>query len=221
MLRDVLQSIDRTTTVTIAPITLLNYQIVLEQLKQRSELTNPKNSLVVFNLCDGTEDDGYPGLSIVKLLETMGLAFTGAGSDFYENTTSKIVLKQFLIQEKVPTSQFISIRPEFIKEDVEKASEISDWPFIIKPAISYASISITDRSVVDSKEDAIKHIQSIIHEKNGGVFMETFLAGNEFTAVVTGDEFQGTHVYPVAERVFNSKLNERQKILAFDRCTTF
>lgn len=89
---------------------------------------------------------------------------------------------------------------------------------IIKPAISYASISISDRSIVDSKEEAITQIQSIIDQDNGGVFIESFLAGHEFTVLVTGDEQQGVKVYPAAERVFNPKLKERQKILAFDRC---
>jgi D-alanine-D-alanine ligase-like ATP-grasp enzyme len=210
----VVQSINKETKVEIVTITLLNYKDIFGEFKK-------KENLVVFNLCDGTEEDGYPGLSIVKELERLSIPFTGAGSYFYDQTTSKVVLKRLLINEQVPTSRFISIRPDYIEEDVAKSDELNEWPLIIKPAVSYASISITDQSVVDNKEDAVKHIKSIINQKNGGVFMETFLAGNEFTALVTGDKVQGTRVYPVAERVFNSRLSDRQKILAFDRCNLF
>ena len=50
-----------------------------------------------------------------------------------------------------------------------------------------------------------------------GVFVERFLAGREFTALVSGDELAGVHVYTVVERVFNTNLKTYQRILAFDR----
>lgn len=84
-LRDVLQSCNPKTLVSIVKITLENYKDVLMSMK--------KPSMVIVNLCDGTETDGYPGISVPILLEQQNFAFTGAGSDFFETTTSKPVLK--------------------------------------------------------------------------------------------------------------------------------
>ncbi|KAI8896115.1 hypothetical protein BC833DRAFT_598907 [Globomyces pollinis-pini] len=202
------------TVVDIVPISLDDYEDVLITLE--NSLPHGKR-MVVVNLCDGSELDGYPGLSIVNQLEKMNIAFTGAGSAFYEDTTSKPVLKRMLQKEQVPTSVFVVIRPDSVEEDLDKAAELADWPLIIKPSVSYASISITDRSVVETREAALKQINAVIKETNGGVFIESFLAGREFTALCSGDREDGIHVYPVAERVFNKNLKERQRILAFDR----
>jgi len=49
------------------------------------------------------------------------------------------------------------------------------------------------------------------------VFVEKFLAGREFTALVVGDEYWGVRVYPVAERAFDPKLSTYQRMLSFDQ----
>lgn len=89
---------------------------------------------------------------------------------------------------------------------------------IIKPSVSYASLSITDKSVVNNLEEAITQTKNVLSSTEGGVFVETFLQGREFTALCTGSERLGVTVYPVAERVFNSQLEDSKRILAFDRC---
>lgn len=193
--------------VEIVKINLLNYKAVLDSLK---------NTLVV-NLCDGTEEDGFPGLTVVKYLENLRLPFTGSDSRFFYNTTSKPVLKRLLEQSGVSTAAFVEIRPENIENCVDQAAEIVKFPMIIKPSISYASISISKDSVVDTKHEAISQIKKVIQDNPDGIFVETFLAGKEFSAVVTGSEKAGVVVYPVAERVFNPELPEREKILAFDQ----
>ena len=36
------------------------------------------------NLCDGAWDEARPGIEVVSALERLELAFTGAGTSFYE-----------------------------------------------------------------------------------------------------------------------------------------
>src|SRR5262245_10821126 len=36
------------------------------------------------NLCDGAWDEDRPGVEVVQALERVGMAFTGAGSSFYD-----------------------------------------------------------------------------------------------------------------------------------------
>ena len=49
------------------------------------------------------------------------------------------------------------------------------------------------------------------------VFVERYLAGREFTALVVGDKDWGVRVYPVAERAFDPKLGKYERLLAFDQ----
>ncbi|KAJ3257296.1 hypothetical protein HK103_004850 [Boothiomyces macroporosus] len=211
-LANVFQSCNTTTIVDIREIDLENYQSVLDGLASRVD----RHKLVIVNLCDGNDTDGYPGISVIQYMDRLNLAYTGSNEYFYRVTTSKPVLKKLLQNENVPTSVYFEVRPGFEQQDVESNAHLLKWPLIVKPSISYASISISDSSIVENIQDAIKQAKKVLIENEGGVFVESFLAGREFTAVVTGDK-NGIKVYPVAERVFNSKLKEKQRILAFDR----
>lgn len=75
----------------IVPISLDTRDAVLANLKEKQD---GGEKLAVINLCDGTEDDGYAGISVVLGLECAKIPFTGAGSQFYSDTTSKPVLKR-------------------------------------------------------------------------------------------------------------------------------
>ena len=70
------------------PVTTSDYIEIIERIVAEKEagLYFP----IVLNICDGDEINGTPGISIVKLLESKGLVFTGADSFFYDITTSKI-----------------------------------------------------------------------------------------------------------------------------------
>ena len=191
-----------------------NIHQVIGQLAQ--ELHDGVN-LVVMNLCDGTEIDGYPGVTVLKELEKQGIPFTGSDSYFYDLTTSKPVLKDSLLINRVETSEYVVIRPGFEDQDILKAESIIGWPMIVKPAVSYASLSISYKSVVNNIQEAVEQVKKVFEMTSDGVFVERFLAGREFTVLCTGNESQGVVVYPAAERVFNEKLGTYQRLLAFDQ----
>lgn len=79
-------------------------------------------------------------------LEKRKFAFTGADSHFYQVTTSKPVLKRQLMTAGVPTSPFVEITEKTTEADIDS---LGYYPLIVKPAISYASISISDKRQVD------------------------------------------------------------------------
>ena len=56
-----------------------------------------------------------------------------------------------------------------------------------------------------------------ISESSGGVYIENFLPGREFTVLIAGDALRGTKVYLPVERAFNESLENDKKFLAFDR----
>ena len=74
------------------PITLENIHGVVEEVAASRNGSIP----IVLNYCDGNEIDGFPGISVIKLLESKGIIFTGADSRFFDITSSKILMKRTL-----------------------------------------------------------------------------------------------------------------------------
>lgn len=180
--------------------TLDNYEKVIDSI--------PTDN-IIFQLCDGTEEDGYPGISIVKYLESTGRMFTGSRSSFYDISTSKLKMKRLFDKFEIPTSPYV-VNTEHIRQKLK-------YPVIIKPDVSYASIGITKESVLHNSECPIPEYYFLNPDK---YFIEEFLNGREFTVLVMsklsldtyGRESQQIQVYPPVERVFENTIN----FLSFD-----
>ncbi|KAI3651624.1 hypothetical protein MP228_002927 [Amoeboaphelidium protococcarum] len=208
--------------VEICGVSLDNYESVISSIHQK--FLNNLSDVVFFNLCDGCETDGYPGIGLVKLMDKLQIPYTGSSPQFYDITTSKPRLKAELMKHNVPTSVYLEVTESTTEQDIETAFD-SKYPLIVKPSVSYASLSITDHSVVHNARDALKQAQAVRKQcltedslsDSGLVFIERFLDGKEYTSLIIGDNESGYKVFDVAERVFDPKLGRYQRILAFDR----
>lgn len=178
---------------------------------------------VFFNLCDGDDMNGVPGISVVKYLEEKKLCFTGADSYFYEATTSKITLKKLFEKHSVPTAPW-----EILPADGSVVSGIFNRigsPLIIKPAVSAGSMGVTTQAVVSDEEALRNQLQRLSNGyhgwelASGGIIAEAFIAGNEYTTFITGHHLHPDQakVYTPVERVFNNALPENEKFLSFER----
>ncbi|KAI8907205.1 hypothetical protein EDD86DRAFT_192331 [Gorgonomyces haynaldii] len=194
---------------TVLRVSLKNMKSVIEDLAHKQ--ANGVN-LVVINTCDGTEEDGYPGQSVVQMLQQHKIPYSGSDLAFYMISTSKPELKRKLLEAHVPTSPFQEVHS---LEDLKQLVQLVGWPLIIKPSVSYASINITKKSVVSDCESALEQIKAS-KDIPGGIFAEAFLGGREFTVLVTGDQQHGLKVYKPAERVFRQGIPVTERILAFD-----
>jgi D-alanine-D-alanine ligase-like ATP-grasp enzyme len=87
---------------------------------------------------------------------------------------------------------------------------------IIKPSISYASLHISKKSVVNNREETLIQIETTFKLTNEGIFIEKYLSGHEYTVLVIGNELDGIEVFPVLERIFNSKLQLNERLLTFE-----
>lgn len=201
------------------PITLANHRDVVQAIARDSVGHEP----VVLNLCDGDEVNGSPGLSVIRCLREHGLRFTGADERFYDVTTSKIVMKEAFDRAGVPTSPWA-----VIPRDGTGANEVMKRlgvPLILKPAVSAGSLGITTKSVVQSPQAlraALKRLSKGYHGwdvAGGGVFVERFVAGPEYTTFIVGsyDDAARATIYPPVERVFNEALPPNERFLSFDR----
>lgn len=194
-------------------ITLKNMQTVVEEVAASSTEYTP----VVLNYCDGFDEiDGYPGLSVIKLLEAKGIIFTGADSNFEFLTISKIRMKQALVEAGVSTAPYEVIYDTINIGGICKKLKT---PLIVKPAISSAGIGLSSKSVVHSDEEIYEHIQHLLQEQTelqfilGNIFVERFINGREFTVFIVGSAQQPNQikVYPPLEFVFHFSLPEFEK----------
>ncbi|MEJ7643500.1 MAG: hypothetical protein WKF87_02830 [Chryseolinea sp.] len=177
---------------------------------------------VVINLCDGDEVNGIPGVSVIHLLEKYDLAYTGSNDLFYQITTSKIPMKEAFDAYRVPTPAWKVIEKE---HDVAALFHELGSTLIVKPAISAGSLGLSIKNVVTSEAEfsgILNDMQNGYHGWKldaGGLFVEQFIAGREFTVLVVGSSThpEKIHFYPPVERVFHASLPDKEQILSFDR----
>ncbi|MCC6242103.1 MAG: ATP-grasp domain-containing protein [Gemmatimonadaceae bacterium] len=198
-------------------VTIEDYRDVLDALAENTDRTH-----VVFNLCDGDEENGVPGISVVRYLDELGLVYTGANATFYDITTSKIAMKRCFAAGNVPTAPWEDISDGL---SIEGVFDRCGTPLIVKPAVSAGSMGITLDSVVHT-EEALRAQLEVLRDgyrgwalTGGGVLAERFVAGREFTVFVIGSARHAAAriVYPAVERVFNHTLPPTQQFLSFDR----
>lgn len=194
-------------------ITLENMKEVIEEVAGYQNQYFP----VVLNYCGGLDEiDGYPGASVVKLLEAKGIPFTGADSQFFRMGDSKILMKQAFVEAGVSTAPYKVIK------DLDSIRGLCDrlvLPLIVKPSASFATRGISLKSVVYTDEEAIAQFQDLRQGKHGmqilsdTIFVERFIKGREFTVLVIGsyEKPEQIKIYPSVETVFHSAVPETER----------
>ncbi len=203
------------------PVTLEDYATIIATIQDEKQ--QGKNFPIVLNLCDGDEVNGTPGISVVQLLESSGLIYTGADEYFYRITTSKIPMKEAFDAAGVATAAWTPIlKPDDATKEV---MEIVGSPLIVKPAVSGGSMGVGVRNVVNNAQELKEQVIQMFKGYRGwnlaadGIIAEQFIQGPEFTTMIVGSWYHPDHcnVYDAVERVFHSSLPEKEKFLSFDR----
>ncbi|HLF44933.1 MAG TPA: hypothetical protein VI548_00810, partial [Chitinophagaceae bacterium] len=200
-------------------VTINNFKSIIDQIAASANGYIP----VVFNLCDGDEVNGAPGISVIKYLEEKDLIYTGARESYYHLTTSKITMKQAFDNAAVPHAPWKIITE--MNQDLKGFCKKTATPLIVKPAVSGGSMGLGVKNVVHNDEE----LSRLVHELYtgyhgwdftfGGLVAEKFITGPEFTTFVVGSYNQPERaiIYQPVERVFNKRLAEEEKFLSFDR----
>ncbi len=200
-------------------VTMDNFEATINRVIRDSDGHTP----IVLNLCDGDELNGVPGVSVIHRMQSLGLCYTGADARFYELTTSKIVMKTAFDVAGVSTPAW-----EVLARDAGNDASVFTRlgaPLIVKPAVSAGSMGITIKSVVNTPAELRREVDQLYdgyrgwNLTGGGVFVESFIAGREFTTFIIGshDAPERRHVYPPIERVFHERLPANEQLLSFDR----
>ncbi|MEP7143686.1 MAG: hypothetical protein ABI707_12480 [Ferruginibacter sp.] len=203
------------------PVTMLDYIDIIYCIVAEKEagLYIP----IVFNICDGDEINGTPGISVVKLLQQTGLVFTGADEYFYDITTSKIPMKLAFDRADIPTAPWEAINSA--EQQLTGIFERLGTPLIVKPSVSGGSMGLGIKNVVRDEAALQLQVNKMFEGYRGwnlvtdGLVAEAFINGNEYTTLIVGsyDKPEFAVVYNPVQRVFHPSLPDEEKILSFDR----
>jgi D-alanine-D-alanine ligase len=194
------------------PIVDTNLDAVIEQVRCQES--------IVLNLCDGI--GGTPGPCVVRALERSGIRFTGADSQFYEVSTSKIAMKEMMNAAGVPTPAFEALP---VSGPVDGICARVGTPLLVKPDVSAASGGVFLRSKIHCDADVANLREELANTPmprfcdSRTLLAERFIEGPEFTAFVMGNWHDPPSVRcltPV-ERVFNASIPDGEKFLTYDR----
>eukprot|EP00741_Cyanophora_paradoxa_P025017 tig00000331_g24149.t1 len=151
-----------------------------QAVQQVIEASREKYDLYV-NLCDGAFDEDRAGVEVIEALESLDLPYTGADAAFYKLPKNK--MKYIVQQYGVHTAPFYFASD---MEDVTAAAKILRFPLIVKHFNSGGSIGMTRKSKCMNLEE-LKEQADLFITQFGGVLIEEFIPGREFTVLVAED----------------------------------
>lgn len=203
------------------PVTMTNYASVIAGIAAERAAGNCFP--LVFNICDGDEVNGAPGVSVVHALEHHKLIYTGADAWFYDITTSKITMKEAFDVAGVPTAKWEAVTAR--DQDISGIFERLGSPLIVKPAVSGGSMGLCIKNVVHTEAELQEQIHRIFDGyrgwqlSSGGIVVEQFINGPEYTTMIVGasDQPRNCVIYKPVERIFHPSLPDTEKFLSFDR----
>jgi len=201
------------------PVTMQNFRDVIDMIEM--DATEP--APVILNLCDGDELNGTPGVSVLKYLHQKKMIYTGASEYFYDITTSKIVMKEAFDKAGISTPAWRVLTES--ESSLKNIFSQLGKPLIVKPAVSGGSMGVGIKSVVHTQEELLAQLKILFDGYRGwsltagGVIVEEYIAGPEFTTFIVGDADKPNKsiLYPPVERVFHPALPDNEKFLSFDR----
>ncbi len=195
----------------------------IEETVEKIHASQTGKTNVVVNLCDGDEVNQVPGLSVIRALEKRNMIYTGSNEYFYDLTTSKIPMKEAFDKHGVPTAPWRVVHGHSVPAG-ELFREVGNV-MIVKPAVSAGSMGLGIKNVVSTEAGYNAILDEMLNGYHGwkldtgGIFVEEFIQGREFTTLVVGSSSNPSqlHCYPPIERVFHQSLPETQKFLSYDR----
>jgi len=160
---------------------------------------------VVFNLVEGIDGKGRLAHLAPRLLEQIGVPYTGTGPDALIVTSDKPRSKRLMRDIGLPT-------PDWSEPPAWDGLTEGRW--IVKCADEDASLGLDDGAVVDA-EDVRARAEACSLRHGGHWFAERYVEGREFNITVI--ERGGVpHVLPMAEMLFQFWPTARPRIVGYD-----
>jgi D-alanine-D-alanine ligase len=163
-----------------------------------------RNPLLVFNLVDAVRGDGRLAPVIPSLLDAVGLPYTGAHSDAWLETLSKLATKLRLERADLPTPGF----------SVDGANLRPDSLYIVKAVWEHGSLGLDESSVMKGA-DVATAVAERTHRFGTKHFAEIYIEGREFNLALLEERGQ-PRVLPMAEILFENWREGIPRIVGYD-----
>jgi len=162
----------------------------------------------VFNLVESVEGLGRLIHLAPALYESLGLPYTGAGSEAMYLTSNKPLAKRLLAAAGIATP-----------EGVEPATQglptpAFAGPYIVKSVWEHASIGIDESSVVEDARKLAAVARKRQRRFGGEWFAERFIEGREFNLSLLGGP-GGVELLPPAEMLFRDYPQGKRRIVDY------
>ena len=166
---------------------------------------------VVFNICDEFEDPR--AIKIPKILENLGIKYTGASSESFRLSANKKIIKKILTDNKISTPNYFIAELGTKKLAIALKKHKMKYPLIVKPAHQDGSFAIELDSVVHNYEALIKKVMEVYAESKNDVLIEEFIDGREFSIGLVGNE--KPIFLPAYELIFKNFEN-KPKVITYE-----
>jgi D-alanine-D-alanine ligase len=183
----------------------------LESLRRELVREQPR---LVFNLVESLGGHGRLVHVVPGLLDSMGIAYTGASAEAIFTTSCKPLAKQMLVAEDLPTPPWLT---------ATGAGDVGRGPLprrmIIKSVWEHASRGLDDDSVVTLSSAAalLAEVRRRAGLLGGEAFAEEYIEGREFNiSLLEGEEgVDRPEVLPPAEMRFEGIAAGRPRIVGY------
>jgi D-alanine-D-alanine ligase-like ATP-grasp enzyme len=186
-------------------------------LDDMKALYDKKEKVCVFNVCDGAEWDGYPGISVLTAWEkhpVNGLIpMTGSDSLFIFNSDDKYKMQSFLTKAGLKVfPQALLTTAELGKKKLQE-NELSglltkqaldkSWPLFCKLNVGAGALGIGPSSICNNVSELLHQI-SEMHAlfPKADILIQPYLVGPEYTIFVMNDK-----VYAAVRRDYHNHFN--------------
>jgi D-alanine-D-alanine ligase len=149
---------------------------------------------VVFNLFEGTADDGNNEAYLAGLLEWLGIPYTGCPVQALCLARNKPLSKTIFQGAGLPTARHLVV------ERLPVPHISLGWPLIVKPALQDASVGLDHGSVVNDRAQLTERVASLLTRYGEPVLVEEYIGGRELNvALIQTPELR---VLPISEVLF-------------------
>ncbi len=194
----------------------------LNALKQALTTMEP---FAVFNLVESLEGQGRLIHVVPALVEALGFACTGCSAEAIFATSHKVMAKERMVAEGLPTARWINPVPPDIpwkggyghlqRAPQAKHAKQSPETWIIKSLWEHASLGLEQENLVTGTRDAVAaRLQDRAKDLGGACFAEQYIEGREFNLSLI-DTTAGVRVLPPAEIVFRGFKSGQPRIVGY------
>jgi D-alanine-D-alanine ligase len=142
------------------------------------------NPRCIINFFEGFHYDSQKEVTFARILERLGIPFTGNSSVTLGLCLNKQRVRQFLMRHALPVPCGILVKRT---ADLKRLLQLK-FPLFVKPCSEDASIGIDRCSFVKNIENLKRSIHKKLGKSKGGLVVEEFIDGKEYCVGFLGNK---------------------------------